>query len=197
MGLKNIPAVDEILAQKPVTKLIEKYNREFVVQLVRRTLDQQRKEIRASWQSLERAQILKEVVGKLGRLAEEASQGTLVRVINATGVVLHTNLGRAPLGNRALHYMQEMAGTYNNLEMDLERGERGSRYTHVEALLQELTGAEAEAGRPRHAEAEQAPCNVQRQAPSRRRRRLEPWPGSAGPRILPSLLEHSYGLRLA
>ena len=143
MGLKNIPAVDEILAQKPVTKLIEKYNREFVVQLVRRTLDQQRKEIRASGQSLERAQILKEVVGKLGRLAEEASQGTLVRVINATGVVLHTNLGRAPLGNRALHYMQEMAGTYNNLEMDLERGERGSRYTHVEALLQELTGAEA------------------------------------------------------
>lgn len=143
MSLKNIPPVDEILAQKPVAKLIDKYNRDFILKLVRKAVDQQRQEIRASAKSLERAQILKEIVGKLGRLAEENSRGTLTRVINGTGVVLHTNLGRAPLGDRALRYMQEMAGTYNNLEMDLTRGERGSRYAHVEALLQELTGAEA------------------------------------------------------
>ncbi|MGE5391789.1 MAG: L-seryl-tRNA(Sec) selenium transferase [Deltaproteobacteria bacterium] len=143
MSLKNIPPVDEILAQKPVAKLIDKYNREFILKLVRTALDQQRQEIRSSGKTLERPQILKAVVDKLGRLAEESSRGTLTKVINGTGVILHTNLGRAPLGDRALHYMQEMAGSYNNLEMDLERGERGSRYTHVEALLRELTGAEA------------------------------------------------------
>jgi len=143
VSLKNIPPVDEILAQNPVVKLIEQYNREYILKLVRTALDQQRQEIRTSGKSLERDQILKEVVDKLDRLAQAGSQGTLIKVVNATGVVLHTNLGRAPLGARALRYMQDMAGSYNNLEMDLERGERGSRYAHVEALLCELTGAEA------------------------------------------------------
>lgn len=143
MSLKNIPPVDEILAQEAVVKLIEEYNREYILKLVRTALDQQRQELRSSGKDQTRTQILKEVVDRLSRLASEGSRGTLVRVINGTGVILHTNLGRAPLGERALRYMKEMAGGYNNLEMDLERGERGSRYTHVEALLQELTGAEA------------------------------------------------------
>jgi len=143
VSLKNIPPVDDILGQEPVIKLIEKYNREYILRLVRTALDEQRKEMRASGQSQERPQILQQVIDKLGRLAEETSQGTLIRVINGTGVVLHTNLGRAPLGERARRYMNEMAVGYNNLEMDLEQGERGSRYTHVEELLRELTGAEA------------------------------------------------------
>jgi len=143
MSLKNIPPVDEVLAQAPVLKLIEEYNREYVLRLVRTALEEQRQEMRDSGRNQERPQILQQVVDKLGRLAAAGSRGTLTRVINATGVVLHTNLGRAPLGARALRYMQDMAGVYNNLEMDLEKGERGSRYTHVEALLCQLTGAEA------------------------------------------------------
>lgn len=143
MSLKNIPPVDEVLAQAPVLKLIEEYNREYIRRLVRTALEEQRQEMRAANRNQERTQILNQVVDKLGRLAAAGSQGTLTRVINATGVVLHTNLGRAPLGERALRYMQDMAGVYNNLEMDLEQGERGSRYTHVEDLLRQLTGAEA------------------------------------------------------
>jgi L-seryl-tRNA(Ser) seleniumtransferase len=76
-------------------------------------------------------------------MLKHSGQGTLKKVINGTGVVLHTNLGRAPLGDRALHYMSAMAVSYNNLEMNLEQGERGSRYSHVEELLIQLTGAEA------------------------------------------------------
>jgi L-seryl-tRNA(Ser) seleniumtransferase len=71
------------------------------------------------------------------------AQYSLKHVINATGVVLHTNLGRAPLAERAIAHVQEMARRYSNLELDLKTGERGSRYEHVEELLASLTGAEA------------------------------------------------------
>jgi L-seryl-tRNA(Ser) seleniumtransferase len=76
------------------------------------------------------------------RLAELA-QPSLRRVVNATGVVLHTNLGRAPLAPAAVKRVTEIAAGYSNLEYDLERGERGSRGAHVEALLCELAGSEA------------------------------------------------------
>ena len=68
---------------------------------------------------------------------------SLARVVNATGVVLHTNLGRALLSPLARERLQAVAGAYSNLEMDVSRKERGSRYAHVDALLQRLTGAEA------------------------------------------------------
>lgn len=67
----------------------------------------------------------------------------LKRVINATGVIVHTNLGRAPLAKEILPYLTEIASRYSNLEYDLEEGKRGSRYVHVEELIKELTGAEA------------------------------------------------------
>jgi L-seryl-tRNA(Ser) seleniumtransferase len=76
-----------------------------------------------------------------GRLAELA-RPSLRRVINATGVVLHTNLGRAPLPDAAIDAVAAIAGGYSNLELDLSSGTRGSRYTHCAALLRELTGAE-------------------------------------------------------
>src|SRR5262249_21976206 len=68
---------------------------------------------------------------------------SLDRVVNATGVVLHTNLGRALLSPLARERLQAVAGAYSNLEMDVGRKERGSRYAHVDGLLQRLTGAEA------------------------------------------------------
>lgn len=80
-----------------------------------------------------------------GRVHEELAAlqtSSLVRVINATGVVLHTNLGRAPLADAAIAAIVRTAGGYANLEYDIERGERGSRYDHCVALLQRLTGAE-------------------------------------------------------
>src|SRR6476659_8198188 len=77
-----------------------------------------------------------------GRLAA-AARGSLRRVLNATGVIVHTNLGRAPLAAAAIERIRDTAGGYTNLEYDLERGTRGSRTVHAEALLTALTGAEA------------------------------------------------------
>jgi L-seryl-tRNA(Ser) seleniumtransferase len=80
------------------------------------------------------------------RVVARLSQGgafSLARVVNATGVVLHTNLGRALLSPLARERLQAVAGAYSNLEMDVNRKERGSRYVHVDALLQRLTGAQS------------------------------------------------------
>jgi L-seryl-tRNA(Ser) seleniumtransferase len=77
------------------------------------------------------------------RRVEEATRGTLQPVINATGVIIHTNLGRAALGAAAIRAMESVAAGYSNLEYDLKAGERGSRDVHAEGLLARLTGAEA------------------------------------------------------
>jgi L-seryl-tRNA(Ser) seleniumtransferase len=81
-------------------------------------------------------------IGAAGRL-RAAMRPSLVRVINATGVIVHTNLGRAPLSEGALARVSAVAGGYTNLEYDLERGTRGRRDTHAEKLIARLTGAEA------------------------------------------------------
>jgi L-seryl-tRNA(Ser) seleniumtransferase len=143
MNLKKIPPVDEILLHDNVQGLLGKFNRDYVINLLRTVMDDIREELRSLQEEMERESIKEEVVKRLQKRVEESARGTLEKVINGTGVVLHTNLGRAPMGERALNYMSAMAVNYNNLEMDLEQGERGSRYVHVEAILTRLTGAEA------------------------------------------------------
>ncbi|MDD3888687.1 MAG: L-seryl-tRNA(Sec) selenium transferase, partial [Syntrophomonadaceae bacterium] len=101
-----------------------------------------RHELRSIENELEAEVLMQIILQKMEKNILQTSRGTLQKVINGTGVVLHTNLGRAPLGSRAIEYMMEMATNYNNLEMNLEQGERGSRYWHVEDLLVRLTGAE-------------------------------------------------------
>ncbi|HWP95612.1 MAG TPA: L-seryl-tRNA(Sec) selenium transferase [Syntrophomonadaceae bacterium] len=142
-NLKNIPPIDEVLNNITTQELIGEYNRDYVVNLVRTITQELRQELREQKSSLERAELMEIIVERLGAKAVESNRGTLRRIINGTGVVLHTNLGRAPLGAKALAYTVDMARQYNNLEMDLGKGERGSRYGHVEELLKELTGAEA------------------------------------------------------
>jgi len=84
-----------------------------------------------------------ELLVKAQQLLDSWITPTLVPVINATGVILHTNLGRAPLSRLALEAMQAAAQGYSNLEYDLPGGKRGSRLVHAEELLKRLTGAEA------------------------------------------------------
>ena len=143
INLKKIPPVDEILLHDNVQGLLGKFNRDYVINLLRTVMDDIREELRSLQEEMERESIKEEVVKRLQKRVQESARGTLEKVINGTGVVLHTNLGRAPMGERALNYVSAMAVNYNNLEMDLERGERGSRYVHVEAILTRLTGAEA------------------------------------------------------
>lgn len=142
-NLKKIPPVDEIMLDEDIISLVRRYNRNYVVISLRQVLDEVRTELKLNDEELDREVIRSMVKQRLLREIRKNSKGTLQRVINATGVVLHTNLGRAPLGSRALEYMQDMGKHYNNLEMNLSKGERGSRYVHVEELLVQITGAEA------------------------------------------------------
>jgi L-seryl-tRNA(Ser) seleniumtransferase len=143
ISLRNIPAIDEILLQDRPAKLVEDYSREFIVDTLRQVVEDLRQELKQDETEYRKEEIMAELIGRLERKITNKKRGTLQSVINGTGVVLHTNLGRAPLGNRAMNYLNEIASGYNNLEMDLAKGLRGSRYTHVENLLVELTGAEA------------------------------------------------------
>lgn len=144
-GLQNIPSVDEVLSHNVVKDYLVDYNRDFIVSLVRKAIDEVRQELLKQKidNSLSRTELVDVLLKKIEALIELKTAGTLCKVINGTGVVLHTNMGRAPLGKQAIDYMVEMAANYNNLELDLEKGERGSRYTHVEELLIDITGAEA------------------------------------------------------
>ena len=84
-----------------------------------------------------------QLASRAAEAVQRLRRPSLRRVVNATGVVVHTNLGRAPISERALAAVSEVARGYSNLEYDLERGVRGSRHAHVERLICELTGAEA------------------------------------------------------
>ena len=89
------------------------------------------------------AEIAATIEGRAGALLAATFRPSLRRVINATGVIIHTNLGRAPLGEAALARIRDLAGGYTNLENDVGAGRRGARDTHAEGLLCRLTGAEA------------------------------------------------------
>ncbi|MDQ4078109.1 MAG: L-seryl-tRNA(Sec) selenium transferase, partial [Chloroflexota bacterium] len=113
------------------------YGRGLVVRACREVLEGAREEIRRE------GRVPGELPRRVQLRVEELSFATLRRVINGTGVVIHTNLGRAPLSDAALRVMADVGSGYSNLEFDMESGRRGSRYEHVGTLLAELSGAEA------------------------------------------------------
>lgn len=143
VNLKNIASVDELLNDRRIIPYLKRYNRKFVVDVLREATDQIRQQLRCGEEAQTREEITERICLVVTHKIARLTQGTLQQVINGTGVVLHTNLGRAPLSDQALRYLRQIASHYNNLEMDLEKGERGSRYVHVEDLLKRLTGAEA------------------------------------------------------
>src|SRR5262249_28784459 len=108
--------------------------------IVREAVDAERRRVRAGGKQAEDAadRLVTDVVATLSR----AGVFSLRPIVNATGVVLHTNLGRALLSELAMGRLAAMGGAYSNLELDLATKERGSRYSHVEPLLRRLTGAE-------------------------------------------------------
>ena len=134
---RMLPSVNEILLTLPLAQLdFSNGQRERVIEAVRRSLDGMRNEIAQGFhtsQSLEN--LLRELPASVAEKMNAGSEFSLRRVINATGVILHTNLGRAPLSEVALDHLREIAAGYSNLEFDLERGERGKRDSHVESLL--------------------------------------------------------------
>ncbi|TSK04562.1 MAG: L-seryl-tRNA(Sec) selenium transferase [Geobacter sp.] len=140
--LKLIPKVDRVLEWEGVRRLLSGQPRELVLKAVRQVLDLLRAGARAG--SLDDAAFAeKAVCTAVSRELRLLTRPSLRRVINGSGIVIHTNLGRSILPEAARDALNTIAFSYSNLEFDLDEGVRGSRYSHVEALLCELTGAEA------------------------------------------------------
>ncbi|NLY50258.1 MAG: L-seryl-tRNA(Sec) selenium transferase [Firmicutes bacterium] len=143
-ALRSIPAVETLLAAAPVAELLKDHPRALVVAAAREVTAQARQAILVSSAGDRLLELsLDDLVAKLVARVHAAARPHLTRVINATGVVVHTNLGRAPLAESARRALGTIAEGYSTLEYDLERGERGSRHDHCADLLCELTGAEA------------------------------------------------------
>lgn len=141
--LAGIPAVHRLLAHPDLAALRVHFRREEITQATRTVLAELRKEIRSGKLSHATPCSEADLVARVAEVLQRCHASRLTRVINATGVALHTNLGRAPLAEEAVAAIRKIAEGYCNLELDLESGRRGSRYEHVEALLCRLTGAEA------------------------------------------------------
>lgn len=138
---RHLPSVDALLGADGLSELLEEHGRPALLRAVRTVLEAARAHPPEVADPAELARPERWVEPVTRRLEEDA-RPSLRSVVNATGVVIHTNLGRAPLARRARDAMQDAATGYGNLEYDLERGERGSRYDHCVDLLRELTGAE-------------------------------------------------------
>jgi L-seryl-tRNA(Ser) seleniumtransferase len=134
--LRELPSVDALIADPSIKRLEEEHGHALVVQAARAVLARARENLTAGF---EHGELAAETAAELERLLTPR----LRRVINGTGVVVHTNLGRAPLAAEALERVHEVARGYSNLEYDLAGGTRGSRQDHVAAALRDLVGAEA------------------------------------------------------
>jgi L-seryl-tRNA(Ser) seleniumtransferase len=136
---RGLPSVDRLLQDERVHALVGAYSHALVVEAARRALSDAREGIATG--------LLKPSHDDIVRSTQVALQADLARrlrlAINATGVVIHTNLGRAPLSKESIDAVAEVAAGYSNLEYDLEEGERGSRHSHLDRLLVRVTGAEA------------------------------------------------------
>ena len=136
--LRKLPKTDRLLEAAERAGLTQRLGRGAVVDAVRELLDRIRKDVIAGVPCPASEQIERALLDRLA----DAARGSLRAVVNATGVVIHTNLGRAPLSADAIDAMRRAAEGYTNLEFDLGSGERGDRYVHAEASLCRLTGAE-------------------------------------------------------
>ena len=138
--LRRIPAVDKVLLMESVSGLMDNHPRSVVTEAVRRVLDDVRQGVMSGEGDLaDDAEVCRRVEAAVRAM----ERPNLRRVINATGVVVHTNLGRSVLAEEAMEAVIRASAGYSNLEYDLEAGRRGSRYSLVEDLVCELTGAES------------------------------------------------------
>jgi len=140
--LRNIPKMDEILSILDRQKILESASRNIVLNICRAVLEQVRAAILANTLTdqalLDPERLATEILSRVNGLR----RNNLRQVVNATGILLHTNLGRAPLPEEALENIANVSRGYSNLEYNLERGKRGLRYDHLTGVLRELTGAE-------------------------------------------------------
>jgi L-seryl-tRNA(Ser) seleniumtransferase len=138
-ALRRLPSVDRLLRTLEARGVVGAFPRRAAVACAREVLDAARRRARKGAPDVQEGALTAEIEALLRR----RFGGTLRRAINASGIILHTNLGRAPLGAAAAAAVAAAATGYSTLEIDLETGERGSRHAHLERLLTTVTGAEA------------------------------------------------------
>jgi L-seryl-tRNA(Ser) seleniumtransferase len=138
-SLRDLPSVDQLLQQPKVSAWINEYGRPQTLEALRLSLEEARVEFSQTNRVTDRELLMDHA----HRTLREWTFPSLRQVINATGVILHTNLGRAPLSQSAIQAIQVVSRGYSNLEYDLTSGQRGSRLVHAESLLKHLTHAEA------------------------------------------------------
>lgn len=137
--LSNLPSVDIMLKSQKGESWLESYPRAYVLKAVRDTIDSRRRAIlELKVASIEINDMLNEAEARLIKLCSFS----LIPLINATGIVIHTNLGRSVLSDEIMAHVKEVSTSYSTLEYDLEKGSRGKRYSHVQRLLRDITGAE-------------------------------------------------------
>ena len=137
--LRQLPSVDQLASMEAMTDIISRYNRPLTIDAIRYVLDT----IRSNFKPGDGIPTEPDLISKIENQLDTWTAMTLQNVINATGVIIHTNLGRAPLSVAALNAVKETGTGYSTLEFDIDKGSRGSRHVHTEDYLKQLTGAEA------------------------------------------------------
>jgi L-seryl-tRNA(Ser) seleniumtransferase len=139
--LRDLPSVESLLQTEFVAHLIARFGRPLTLDAIRFVLGDMRTRFKADPEPA--LPVYNLILTQTESTLTAWTKPTLLPVINATGVILHTNLGRAPMSDATIHAMDLVSRGYSNLEFDLESGKRGSRLIHAESLLQKLTGAES------------------------------------------------------
>ncbi len=142
-ALRQIPPVNDVLRAEELAAFRQIINQPFVTEILDNVLTETRRELAQTKSPASRAELTSAIAGKVAHRIRESLEPSLRRVINASGVVLHTNLGRAPLPEEAIEHLRQVSAGYSNLEFDVEQGKRGKRDVHIDRTLRQLVGCEA------------------------------------------------------
>ena len=140
---RSIPKVDVLLENQAIQEMIERYSRDSVMEAIRAEMDNLRAFIGGCDEEDKAQEQIALLVSHIGDAVEKMHTPNMKKVINGTGTILHTNLGRAPISREHMKKAFDIVTGYSNLEYNLEKGRRGERYSHFEKLLCKITGAEA------------------------------------------------------
>jgi L-seryl-tRNA(Ser) seleniumtransferase len=139
LALREIPSVEKVLEEDWIKEYIQRFSHPLIAELVKEAVAKIKEEIKTENKTFSRDNLFQQIQS----LIEEKTSASLRTVVNATGVVLHTNLGRAPWGKEILEHAFEISGNYNNLEFDIIQGKRSQRGIFLEKLLCQISGAES------------------------------------------------------
>jgi len=142
-ALRQIPPVNDVLRARELEDFHQILAQPFATAIINNVFSDVRRELSTAINGTSRTELTTRIAREVARRLRETLQPSLRRVINASGVVLHTNLGRAPIPEAAIEHLREISARYSNLEFDVEQGLRAKRDSHVERTLQHLLGCEA------------------------------------------------------